>query len=314
MYQWYQRAVECFVYLQDVELNPSPPASDALLAELRSSSWFTRGWTLQELLAPEIVIFCNASWEVIGHHSRRTWLWLTSRNESYGPLLQEQISDITKISLKYLVGHGGQQLKDASIAQRMTWASNRDTTRIEDEAYCLLGIFDINMPLIYGEGRKAFLRLQEEIVRRSTDQSIFAWDELCTWEAYPAFQPILAKSIKCFRNCTIETDRPLLSDKPYTITNNGLEMRTTLSYSSLGSTGHRERVLELRDRRNSHRLRIPLYRIHSNCYCRSTTKLEELKDDDFEDRSGQEQEEQLIYIATGGEHGVLSDWKAETLC
>ena len=63
-----------------------------------------------------------------------------------------------------------------SVAQRMNWASSRHTTRQEDEAYCLLGLFGINMPLLYGEGRKAFRRLQEEIIRTSVDQSIFAWE------------------------------------------------------------------------------------------------------------------------------------------
>jgi hypothetical protein len=67
------------------------------------------------------------------------------------------------------------QLSQISIARRMSWAALRETTRLEDLAYCLLGIFDVNMPLLYGEGEKAFIRLQEEIMRSSDDQSLFAW-------------------------------------------------------------------------------------------------------------------------------------------
>ena len=63
----------------------------------------------------------------------------------------------------------------ASIAMKMSWISTRKTTRVEDIAYCLLGLFDVNMPLLYGEGEKAFLRLQLEIINRSDDETIFAW-------------------------------------------------------------------------------------------------------------------------------------------
>ena len=88
------------------------------------------------------------------------------------PLLK-LISEITKIPVAVFVSP--LDLGNYSIAQRMSWAANRVTTRPEDEAYCLLGIFDVSMPLLYGEGRKAFIRLQEEIMKTSTDHSIFAW-------------------------------------------------------------------------------------------------------------------------------------------
>lgn len=84
------------------------------------------------------------------------------------------VAKLTEIPFTYLVGQS--ELSEASIAQKMSWAARRKTTRIEDEAYSLLGIFGVNMPLIYGERHRAFLRLQEEILRRSTDMSIFAID------------------------------------------------------------------------------------------------------------------------------------------
>jgi hypothetical protein len=121
--------------------------------------WFTRGWCLQELIAPRDVSFYNNSWQRIGEKS-------TAR-------LKGLISRITNIDQAVL--SDAELLPTLSVAQRMSWASQRVTTRPEDIAYCLLGIFEINMPMLYGEGEKAFLRLQEEIIKRSNDLSIFAW-------------------------------------------------------------------------------------------------------------------------------------------
>ncbi|KAK4141481.1 ankyrin repeat-containing domain protein [Dichotomopilus funicola] len=117
MYQWYRDAVVCFAYLSDV------PAVD-----FARSLWFTRGWTLQELLAPSTIL-------------------------------------------------RGCDLSLASNAQKMSWAANRVTTVTEDLAYCLMGIFGINIPMLYGEGGKSFLRLQEEILKTTDDFSLFVWKE-----------------------------------------------------------------------------------------------------------------------------------------
>ena len=116
----------------------------------------TRGWTLQELLAPRNLIFLNREWSEIGSKS-------TMSN------LLSQITGIDEETLQ------GESLRRVSIAKRMSRASERQTTRTEDIAYSLFGIFDVNMPLIYGEGHKAFIRLHEEIMRDSSDQSLFAW-------------------------------------------------------------------------------------------------------------------------------------------
>jgi len=125
-------------------------------AQFAKSRWFTRGWTLQELLAPPVVRFYSAHWVFLG-----------SRD-----VLGSQITDITRIDRDFLQGR---DLRLASIAQRMSWAALRETSRREDIAYCLLGIFDIHMPLLYGEGTKAFIRLQEEIMKSVFDYSLFAW-------------------------------------------------------------------------------------------------------------------------------------------
>jgi len=159
MFRWYKRAVICYAYLSDVELgggvdmHPSYPGVPSKFAQSR---WFSRGWTLQELIAPKEVVFYSRDWGIIGSRERLC-------------LALEEITGIKRD----LLNTG--DVKFASVADRMTWAAKRTTTRVEDVAYCLLGIFDVNMPLLYGEGQKAFTRLQEEILRTSTDQSIFAW-------------------------------------------------------------------------------------------------------------------------------------------
>ena len=144
MYAWYAGAQVCYAYLVDVS------AQDDLGAEgsqFRESVWFTRGWTLQELLAPFEVTILSQDWRVIG--SKRG--------------LVDIIEQITGISTEALLRET--PLGDFSVAQRLSWASHRRTTRVEDRAYSLLGIFDINIPTLYGEGERAFRRLQEAIMQ-----------------------------------------------------------------------------------------------------------------------------------------------------
>ncbi|KAI2464777.1 heterokaryon incompatibility protein-domain-containing protein [Annulohypoxylon bovei var. microspora] len=153
MFRWYQDSRVCYAYLSDV-------SRDTLLtldSEFAKSRWYTRGWTLQELIAPTTLRFYS-----------KEWCYLGTKYEH-----SELLHSITHVEPKFL---DSQNLGQASAAKRMSWASNRKTSRVEDIAYSLLGIFDINMPLIYGEGKKAFRRLQEEIIKiRFDDHSIFAW-------------------------------------------------------------------------------------------------------------------------------------------
>ncbi|KAI1349122.1 heterokaryon incompatibility protein-domain-containing protein [Xylaria sp. FL0043] len=196
MFAWYRDAKECYVFLDDVDLKEMPrfPGADdglnwmrdltleqaTAVHEFMGSRWFTRGWTLQELLAPKDVLFFSSRDVVIG----------TRRD------LAPFITIATRIRPEFL--NGNQGLQDASIAQRMCWASSRTTTRVEDTAYSLLGIFDVNMPLLYGEGEKAFLRLQQEIIRASDDDSIFAWEH----ETRPrTLSGVLAASPRDFTRC-----------------------------------------------------------------------------------------------------------------
>ncbi|KAL8382028.1 hypothetical protein RB595_006013 [Gaeumannomyces hyphopodioides] len=164
MFRWYQDASICYAYLGDVATPPGtdPTSSDS---SFRHSQWFKRGWTLQELIAPDSVVFLNSEWQEIG---TRTTL---------GPLLHS-ITGIHDELFKPSIRRGrglSALLRRYSIAQKLSWASRRTTTRIEDEAYCLMGLLDVNMPLLYGEGKKAFMRLQQLVMDQSDDASIFVW-------------------------------------------------------------------------------------------------------------------------------------------
>ncbi|KAK5684147.1 hypothetical protein LTS10_004011 [Elasticomyces elasticus] len=158
MYAWYRDAKECYAFLDDV---PQPEAQEASDQDFRDSKWFKRGWTLQELLAPRVVRFYGMRYVLIG-----------TREE-----LSKKVSTATGIGEEYLGSSDSSRVSihSASVAERMSWACKRTTSKPEDIAYSLLGIFDVNMALLYGEGEKAFTRLQMEIIAQTTDDSIFAW-------------------------------------------------------------------------------------------------------------------------------------------
>uniref|UniRef100_A0A8H7K7J1 Heterokaryon incompatibility domain-containing protein n=1 Tax=Bionectria ochroleuca TaxID=29856 RepID=A0A8H7K7J1_BIOOC len=162
MFRWYEKSRICFAFLIDVQPGVDAYDPDSAFA---TSRWFTRGWTLQELVAPKRVDFFSMDWGYIG-----------SRDELAAP-----IQRITSINEFYLVDHHQwpsrqNLLCTASVAERMSWAARRTTTREEDAAYCMFGMFDISMPLVPGEGARAFQRIQEEILKHSFDPSLLAWD------------------------------------------------------------------------------------------------------------------------------------------
>ncbi|KAF2770497.1 HET-domain-containing protein, partial [Teratosphaeria nubilosa] len=148
MFRWYQDAEICYAYLSDINGFQS---GDKVVC----SRWFTRGWTLQELIAPRNVEFFDCH-----------WIRLDNRTN-----LPPSISRVTRIPRRVLVGNLS---GDYSVAQIMSWAAERTVSREEDMAYCLLGLLGIKMPLIYGERTRAFQRLQQEFMRISTDHSLFS--------------------------------------------------------------------------------------------------------------------------------------------
>jgi hypothetical protein len=161
MYRWYKNAAICYAYLVDVPTvysvkDPCWGGVFDVRGTFGSSRWFTRGWTLQELIAPKVVEFYAEDWTEIGTKSS----------------LREELSLVTGIDIHIL---DGEDPSVYNVAERMSWAAFRKTTRIEDAAYCLLGIFQVYMPLLYGEGQRAFLRLQEEVLKTAEDYTLLAW-------------------------------------------------------------------------------------------------------------------------------------------
>ena len=259
MFGWYKRAVKCYAYLNDCRI-PSTPERDAMIENsavvndfperhsryvpwnlprtnaqacicmtvekvqeqyqrdymydlIGDCRWFTRGWTLQELIAPKSLWFFDRHWQTI---ARRREILLTL----------EALTGIHKEALEPSLFCKVPILSHFSVAQRMHWASSRRTTRKEDEAYCLLGIFGINMSLLYGEGNRAFKRLQEEIMRTTADQSILAWEP--PGDRFSVDPDLLAASASCFegaaRNIIWEGSRELSQGSEFRLTHQGLEI------------------------------------------------------------------------------------------
>ncbi|KAF4832418.1 Vegetative incompatibility protein HET-E-1 [Colletotrichum tropicale] len=149
MFTWYRDSGICLAHLEDFH-------GDHISQATAENRWFTRGWTLQELIAPEKVYFYSASWSEIGRKPNN-------------------ILDLLRITQIDAAVLDMGELDNISVAEKMRWLARRNTTKPEDMAYCMLGIFNVNIPLIYGEGEKAFKRLQEEIMRSSDDVSILLW-------------------------------------------------------------------------------------------------------------------------------------------
>ena len=160
MFRWYRDAVKCYVYLSDVSACKRTHEGDTQSAlwdsSFRNSRWFTRGWTLQELLAPKSIEFFSRERSLLGNKIT----------------LAQQIHEITTIPITAL---GETHFTEFSTTERMRWAEKRQTKKPEDQAYCLLGIFDISMALIYGEGDKAFHRLLKEIKEESSKDRAEFW-------------------------------------------------------------------------------------------------------------------------------------------
>lgn len=212
MYSWYKKARVCYAYLVDVLMVEDEQGNwHASREDFRWSAWFTRGWTLQELLAPRILIFLDRDWRIIG--SKGVVKGVANWNLD--------ISLATGIDEKDLENSG----EDACVARKMSWLSRRSTTRVEDMAYCMLGLCGVNMPLLYGEGENAFRRLQSKIIKVSDDESIFAW--FCDHNGdrvRERFSGILATSPRNFAKSG-QIVRSLIGfgTRPYSLTNKGLQ-------------------------------------------------------------------------------------------
>lgn len=213
MYAWYRDAKVCYAYLDDVDASSSTMAAETG-SKIRASEWFTRCWTLQELIAPRKVVFFD-----------RTWQRLGTRDD-----MVDLMSSITTIPKNLLLGEA--RLSDFSVAQRMSWAACRHASRVEDESYSLLGLFGTSLPMLYGEGSRAFIRLQEEIIRNSADQSILAWQHAGEGWRHAGegvlgsrTDTILAQSVSNFASCSDVVPTTNSAPLPFRLTNIGLEIQ-----------------------------------------------------------------------------------------
>lgn len=221
MFTWYGLSRECYSYLSDYE-RAGEQGSEQQITACR---WFTRGWTLQELIAPSTIKFYDKNWAFVGTRAD----------------LSHQISKLTHINKEILTNTTFKYLRGIldsyTIATRMSWAASRTTRRPEDGAYSLLGIFGISTPMLYGEGgEKAFMRLQEEIIKDSNDMSIFAWKQAPSHTViYHAdtnttsaqLRGILARSPLEFLNAQYNMNNQI-NIPEYAVTNKGLRMETKL--------------------------------------------------------------------------------------
>jgi hypothetical protein len=209
MFKYYKDAEICYAHLVDV-------CTATWESDICKARWWKRGWTLQELIAPRSLEFFSNNWDRLG------------TKES----IHEIITTVTGIEDEYLMGY---PIEHASIAKRMSWAASRETTREEDIAYCLIGIFDVNMPMLYGEGtQRAFFRLQEEIMKSSEDQSLFAWTKT---DSNPIQHGLLADSPKDFKNTGSTTAYTANTDcSPSTMTARGLHINLPLTQKDDGTS------------------------------------------------------------------------------
>jgi len=223
MFEWYTQCEVCYAYIADLPsrhhqtpVGMPTTTLDWLSPSAQAFRWFTRGWTLQELIAPRRLEFYDEHWGFRGEKSS----------------LLAKLSQHTGIDVDVLVDSA--VLSEMPVASKMSWASSRQTTRVEDMAYCLLGIFNVNMPMIYGEGERAFTRLQEEIAKESNDLSLFAWTARRSPDTF--FTGLLASSPAEFAGFgTIVRYRDYLDPNPeYQLTNNGVRMQTGLGLEESG--------------------------------------------------------------------------------
>lgn len=250
MYEWYRASPVCYAFLEDLATDDPVLEGDETqrpAAAFARSRWFTRGWTLQELIAPKTVRFYDQTWALRG------------TKESLAPV----ISVITGIEERVL--RGDIDIETLPVARRMAWAAHRTTTRVEDMAYCLLGIFNVNMPMLYGERERAFIRLQEEIMRESNDTSLFAWRAAPDGQA---FRGILAQSPSEFANAAgIEHSSDARFDTEFSITNKGIRMNTNL-WNADGKP-----IFPLKCRLGSKTLAIHLHQHGAGVYARAMPEL-----------------------------------------
>ncbi|OJA16689.1 hypothetical protein AZE42_06978 [Rhizopogon vesiculosus] len=208
MFRWYRGSRVCIAYL----------GGSSSVADFPREVWFTRGWTLQELLAPWVIKFYGRDWAPIGD--------VEMENDKDKPEILKALSEVTTIPESQLLGFTP-GVRD--VYMKMKWASTRRTTRIEDNAYCLLGIFNLSIPVSYGEGRWDFHRLMETLIQRCNEWQIFAWVGSCS-----PYNDVIPASPRCYGGNAQGVDGinsqqcPPVGDKSFRLEQPGMKLKIFL--------------------------------------------------------------------------------------
>jgi hypothetical protein len=264
MFRWYKRAAVCYTFLQD--LDGFSCAGDKDTGQLQASvghcRWFTRSWTLQELIAPLHMKFFDKDWKFCFTKA----------------VASKALSNITAIDVSIL--RHEKDLSAVSVAQKMSWAGTRQATRKEDVAYSLLGIFAINMPLLYGEEERAFLRLQAEIINSCPDTTIFAWtssrDDMGKTLEDPwslkKCSGVIASSPAFFRpsSCADMTSLSGVSPYDFSMSNRGIKLRAQFGMLPIPGTNKNYLVLPV-CRMGGRVLAIRVRNTGGSCFVRQGT-------------------------------------------
>ncbi|KAH7909625.1 hypothetical protein BJ138DRAFT_1154769 [Hygrophoropsis aurantiaca] len=203
MFRWYRGSHICIAYLAD----------SSSIADFEKEAWFKRGWTLQELLAPVKLKFYGKGWVPLSRAEN-------DKGNGRDNRIMDAISTFTRIPISDLISF---QPRTDRVREKMSWASTRRTTKVEDVAYSLIGIFDVSLMVAYGEGRRAFFRLLETIVQQSNGLDIFQW------KGEPSPHNIaLPSSPRCYpyrgdRGFALRPDRT--GDQFFALTNIGLRIK-----------------------------------------------------------------------------------------
>ncbi|KAG2076429.1 hypothetical protein BDR04DRAFT_1089535 [Suillus decipiens] len=219
MFRWYRNSHVCLAFLSET----ADFAAFQLQEKGQSGgkavdAWFERGWTLQELLAPSQIKFYGSNWTPLIQGP------MNDRCNKDSKVIMKKISTLTGIHLYDLESFTPGIER---VPEKMLWASKRRTTRIEDMAYSLIGIFDISLMITYGEGNRAFFRLMEEVIKRYDKWDVFLWSGRCS-----RYNPALPDAPHCYGAGCIETLRSTIDlaahyeygDRRFALTNHGLEI------------------------------------------------------------------------------------------
>jgi hypothetical protein len=219
MFRWYRNSHVCIAFLSETaDLAAFQLQEKGGVGNKTVDVWFERGWTLQELLAPLQIKFYGANWEPLIQRSTN------DRNNEDSKVIIEKISTLTNIRMDDLESFTPGIDR---VPEKMLWASRRRTTRIEDVAYSLIGIFDISLMIAYGEGNRAFFRLMEEVIKRYDKWDVFLWSGRCS--RYNAALPYAPRSyaggcIETLRNAADLAASYKYGDRRFALTNHGLEI------------------------------------------------------------------------------------------